>query len=110
MGIRSYEVITEDGGGVYRRNRRHLRKTNEPEDRQRGSQQVQDDQEPQIVTEQMISASGPSDRSQEVDQHHPLEDPERVEQRQEDQAEDVRRTRSGRRIKLPERFRDFNMK
>lgn len=96
VGIQSYEVVTEDGG-VYPRNRRHLRKTNEAtEDWQRGSHYSQNDQETQIVIEQTTSASGLSNRVQKVDQHHPVEDPEGVEQRAEFQTEAVTRTRSGR--------------
>ena len=54
--------------------------------------QVQNDEEPQIVMEQ----------------HHGLEDLDRTEPRR-DQADGMQRTHSERSIKLPERFRDFNM-
>jgi hypothetical protein len=54
--------------------------------------QVQNYQEPQIV----------------IEQRHPLEDLDRSEPRR-DHADAAQRTRSGRCIKLPERFRDFDM-
>ncbi|XP_028417982.1 uncharacterized protein K02A2.6-like [Dendronephthya gigantea] len=92
VGIRSYEVVTE-GGKVYCRNRRHLRKTNEPLMGREVDVRGQDDQEPLIVTGQC----------------RPLEGLDRVEPRQDRAEEVMRRTRSGRSIKLPERFRDFEM-
>ena len=84
-----YEVVTGEGE-VYRRNRRHFRRTYEPVVDSEADVQVQDDEEPLIVTGQC----------------HSLEGLDRVEPRQD---KDVQRTRSGRTIKLPERFKDFEM-
>ena len=68
-----YEVATGDGE-VYHRNRRHFRRTNEHVVDSEADVQVQDDEEPLIVTGQC----------------HPLEGLDRVEPRQD---KDVQRTR-----------------
>ena len=117
MDVRSYVVCTEDGR-VFRRNRRHLKKYDPPPGIHTPEVEVgpskitatsippaegavKESEEPPVQPPQLVSAdlSTPSS-SPTVPAPAPVEDPP---------AGVAAATRSGHQIKLPARFKDFNM-